>query len=169
MLTELKVGLTTTYNGIVIEYLEDQNKWRFELRGRERKADSLMQVKEWIDKPEPVKKSTKAFKRFEALFAGGWSNSYKKEDRRIVQVTSAAQDMYRGSNVPNAAWILKNGERSKESVEKLFEISEANTEKWAQYDATMETVFRLTKQAETLIKSMKRIDLTVYLDGDENK
>jgi len=34
------------YNGIQILYLEDQNKWRFELRGRERKADSLKQAKE---------------------------------------------------------------------------------------------------------------------------
>jgi len=171
MSEKLKVAFTVTYQDIKIEYLEDVNKWRFELRGRERKAESLTQAKEWIDKPEPAKKASKTFKRFEALFCKGW-NSYgtlghDKKDRIVVTVTSAAHDVYRNTNTPSAAWILNAGERSKEAVEKLFEISDENTQKWERFDALSAQIENLKKEAEKLLKSIKRIDLTGYLDEKE--
>jgi hypothetical protein len=171
MSEELKVGLTLEYGGVKIEYLEDANKWRFELRGRERKAESLQQAKEWIDKPEPTRKPSKTFKRFEALFSGGWTSygslGHAKENRVVVTVTSAASDVFRGTNTPSAAWILKGKERSKEAVGKLFEISQENSEKWKKFDAYKEEIARLEKEATALLKSIKNIDLTGYLDGEE--
>lgn len=169
-MSEIKAAFTLEYQGTTIEYIEADNKFRFELRGRERKAESLKQAKEWIDKPEPAKKSSKPFKRFEALFSGAWSG-HDKINRKVVTVTSAAQDTHRGTNTPSAAWILRDGgdNRSKEPVEKLFEINDANTKKWEEYDTLVGEAARLTKKAEALVKTMKRIDLTAYFDGDENK
>jgi len=169
MSNEIKAVLKLTYDGINIEYLEDLNTWRFELRGRERKAASLKQAKEWIDKPEPVKKPSKSFEAFNAHFVSRYGYGTKKK-RSLVLITSAAQDVYRGTATPSAAWIKNaGGERSKEPVENLFEISEENNKKWNEYDALVASIEKLEKQAANLYESIKRIDLTPYLDGDANK
>lgn len=49
--------MTTTHNGIEIEYLEREDLWQFELYGRERKVESLAAAKEAIDKPRPSRKA----------------------------------------------------------------------------------------------------------------
>lgn len=50
-------AITITHNGVTITYSEVENKFVFELRGRERKVDSLREAREAIDKPAPkVKK-----------------------------------------------------------------------------------------------------------------
>ena len=78
----IKAALTVEYSGITIEYIEDDNKFRFELRGRERKAESLKQAKEWIDKPEPVKKPSKKFERFQVTRSGGYMGANDAKSRR---------------------------------------------------------------------------------------
>lgn len=156
------------YTGVQILYLEDSNKWRFELRGRERKADSLKQAKEWIDKPAPVKKASKSFERFECYqmdrFYGYGDQQLKVE---VVTVTSVAQDTYRGTNC--VAWITnKNGERSKANVDVLFEISEETKKKIAEFNATIKMMTALKEQNAKVLKSVKRVNLEKYVDnGDE--
>ncbi|HXQ38129.1 MAG TPA: hypothetical protein VN843_29260 [Anaerolineales bacterium] len=156
------------YGGIQILYLEDVNKWRFELRGRERKADSLKQAKEWIDKPEPVKKASKPFERFEAYLD---STDYygTKRTVEVVTVTSVAQDTYRGTNIPCVAWIVRqNKERTKVNVEKLFEISEGTKQKLKSVNELFTEAETVKKRAEAVFKSIKRVDLSEYVDnGDE--
>lgn len=170
MANEVKAALIYVYSGVSIEYVEETNKWRFELRGRERNAESIKQAKEWIDKPEPVKKSSKSFATFKAHMVSRYSFGSLRKERSVVTVTSAAQDFYRGTNTPSAAWIKnEKGERSKESVENIFEISEENAVRWRVYDSLVQEIEKLSKQAANLYTTIKRIDLTPYLDGDENK
>ena len=109
------------YGGIEIEYLEDVNKWRFELRGRERKADSLKAAKEAIDKPDPKEKSS--FQPIEGwVSADRWDSSSQWEK---VKVTSIAEGgRYGTSNVE--VWIVKNGKRKREYASKIHADTPAN-------------------------------------------
>jgi hypothetical protein len=43
--------MTITHDDITITYDEKDNRWHFELRGRQRSAESLAKAKEFIDKP----------------------------------------------------------------------------------------------------------------------
>jgi hypothetical protein len=70
------------YNGVEITYRERGNKWVFDVRGREREADSLEAAKLIIDRPEPKEKPP--FDRFKA-----WWVSYGDEPV-LVEVTSVA-------------------------------------------------------------------------------
>ncbi len=159
------------YSGIQILYLEDTNKWRFELRGRERKADSLKQAKEWIDKPEPVKKASKSFERFECYrVIVQWGYGDLEHKVVIVTVTSVGLDMYRGTNLPCTAWILEGAskERSKVNVDILLEITEDTKKKLADSNALIKEAEALRKKAEVIFKSIKRVNLGKYVDnGDE--
>lgn len=172
MNNELKPSVTIQYSGITVEYFEEPNKWRFELRGRERNAESLKQAKEWIDKPEPVsKKAAKNFERFEVLLAGRWGyEGHKPDSRRIVTVTSIAEDRFRNDvNDPSAAWIVnKAGERSKESVQNLYVLNAANEKKWAEYDALQAHKARIEKEAAAVLKSLETLNLKPYLLGEHS-
>ena len=66
------------HDGVEIEYRESDNQWFFELRGRERKADSLKAAKEAIDKPEPKPK-----KKFEPI--AGWMTERNMERRTELE------------------------------------------------------------------------------------
>lgn len=170
-LDEIKPGAPLVeYKGIQILYLEEPNKWRFELRGRERKAESLKQAKEWIDKPEPVKKSTKSFERFQCYLKDRFfSYGDGKIKVQVVTVTSVAEDDYRRGNLPQVAWITsEKSERSKQNVENLLVIDDDTKKKITEYNAVMETIERLKKEAERVLKSIKRVSLEKYVDnGDE--
>lgn len=159
------------YTGVQILYLEDSNKWRFELRGRERKADSLKQAKEWIDKPAPVKKASKAFERFQCYkHADRWGYGDKENKVAVVTVTSVGLDMFRNTNIPCTAWIIEgdNNERSKVNVEVLFEISDDTKKKLADSNALIREAEALKKKADAIFKSIKRVNLEKYVDnGDE--
>ena len=86
----------------------------------------------------------------------------------VVVVTSVAQDTYRNTNIPCVAWITNKGERSKVSVENLLEISQDTKNKLAEGNALVAEVERLKKKAEAIFKSIKRVDLSKYVDnGDE--
>ena len=169
MATEIKAALTIVHDNITIEYIEADNVFRFELRGRERKAESLTQAKEWIDKPAPVKKPTKKFERFQVVFSGGYMG-YHKRSRSVVTVTSVAEDRYHhDKNNPSAAWVLKaGGERSKESVTHLYPIHPTNTARWGEYDRLISEKERIEKEAEHVLKSIQILDLKPYLLEEES-
>ena len=58
--------LTTTHNGITISYHEKENIWCFELRGKERFRNTLLEAKAAIDAPAP--KDKVPFKRTPAFY-----------------------------------------------------------------------------------------------------
>lgn len=79
--------MKTNYNGTDIAYQERENNWIFELRGRERVAESLAAAKEAIDKPYSAKADGPQFERFPA---------WVKYDGtlRLCTVTSEAYSRY---------------------------------------------------------------------------
>lgn len=110
--------MKTTHNEIEITYNEDKDRWDFELRGRQRSAESLAKAKEAIDK-EPVEKRKQVFPRFAAYLKKNW------EGYVTVTVTSMADAGYRGGIY---FWIaMKDGTRQKEGAESLFPVNEKNT------------------------------------------
>ena len=75
--------MKTVYQDIAIEYDEQSNAWKFELRGRSRGADSLAKAKEAIDK-EPVEKR-KPFPKFEAWLWAQDPNAETIEPPKVEQ------------------------------------------------------------------------------------
>lgn len=168
----LKVALSVVYSNTTIEYLEDENKFRFELRGRERKADSLKQAKEWLDRPEPVKKTAKNFKPIQVVLAnGGYSdNGYHKKHRTVVTVTSIPADRYRNeANNPSHAWVShENNTRSKEGVHNLYLIHDTNAKRWEEYDSLVVEGERIEEQKKKVLKTLEAVDLKPYLLPEES-
>lgn len=170
MSNQVRAALTVAYCDITIEYLEDENKFRFELRGRERKAESLKQAKEWIDKPEPAKKSSKKFERFNVTYSGGYSGGAHKKSRCVVTVTSASEDRYReDKSDPSAAWVLRqNGSREKLGVHWLYPINPTSTVLWEKYDALIEEKERIDAEATKVLKSIPTLNLKPCLLTEES-
>lgn len=157
---EEKPAATVIYENVVIGYIQSENKWVFELRGRERKAESLTQAKEWIDKPEPDAKKKKAFERFEVyLFKPSSWDCNKPE---IVTLTSAAEPSQYGHGEITQAWIMKrNGERSKEDLRSLFIIAPSNVERLAQYEKLSSQISALTETRKLVYESLEKVTLNV--------
>jgi hypothetical protein len=111
--------METIYNEIKITYREAQDDWTFELRGRNRSAESLAKAKEAIDKTPAEKR--KPFPRFEA-----YRLNYRGVER--VTITSAAEERY-GRTAPESVmfWISdKDGKRQQESARCLYPVNEHN-------------------------------------------
>ena len=112
--------LKQTYKGITIAYEEYENKWVFELRGKERSVDSLKTAKEEIDKPPPKEK--KPFMKVE-VWRDGFG--YSRGDGFVkVVVSSIADAEARHGYV--AAWLTYNKERRKEDISGLFLVNAHN-------------------------------------------
>jgi hypothetical protein len=125
------------YGGIEIEYLEDNNRWRFELRGRERTVDTLRLAKYAIDKPAPKDKSEKPFTPIEAYIY----RQYDAVKFQRVTVTSVAETTRTSGE--REVWISNNGKRSKEQASSLFLITATN-------DASIVSIYRLQNQIKAL-------------------
>lgn len=80
--------LNVVHGGITIEYSEADNQWVFELRGRERRVESLIKAKEFIDKPNPVDKPESTFKPV-ICWHGRWNEGWQQ-----ATVTSIADVQY---------------------------------------------------------------------------
>lgn len=120
-------NIAIVYNNVEIIYDENDNVWRFELRGRQRSTESLAKAKEAIDKPLPVGK--KKFERFSAYLARHDSGF------KIVEVTSIAD----GPSWRNKTevWITFDGNRQKVGLDDLYAVTpenEALIAKWKQHD-----------------------------------
>lgn len=114
----------TEYGGVEVSYVERENHWEFELRGRLRNAPSLAKAKEFIDR-EP-KEKRKPFERFECYYS-----SYSGEPR-LVTVTSYAGRGYSGHEF----WIINSrGSREKVRASSLYLVNAANDQKLAEIKA----------------------------------
>ena len=151
MSTETKIK--SVYSDIVIEYDEERNVWLFELRGRDRSAESLVKAKEAIDKaPAPNKK---AFARTPAF-------RFTYNDVTKGAVTSIAGDStYGGVSV----WFVSNkGERSKESASKVYILdfeNEGHIAQWRQLRAEKLAIEQRLDLTVACMKNFKAIAETI--------
>ncbi len=144
--------VNVTYDGIKIEYLEEKNVWRFELRGRERKVESLAKAKEAIDKPEPKEK--KPFTRIKAYMTQSWGNDLFD----TVEITSLAEDESYDKK-PNY-WVVKADKtREKAGYYKIFEICEHNDKAIAEMKRLDKETERIKKEREAIVKTLKNLNL----------
>jgi hypothetical protein len=141
--------LKTTYEDIVITYWESDDTWRFELRGRDRKADSLAKAKELIDKPAPQEKT---FKPIEVLFCKGYENSTFTP----ATVTSIADAGWRGGT---HVWISCNGSRSKESTRDLYAVCPENDALIAEIAAIQAKSAELDEQEKVAKSKLKNAQI----------
>lgn len=160
-MNEIKAALKITYDGIEIEYLEDKNVWRFELRGRERRANSLLEAKTAIDRPVK-EKPAKEFERFEAHLTHGYMDH---RQRQVVTVTSVAD--------ANHVWISSEDknrlsgrieiDRSKKHITDLWAITPENRKLWEEFDAIGKTIKHLESKRAAILKRIKNIDVSAWL------
>jgi hypothetical protein len=129
--------ITTTYKGIVITYKEDENIWSFVLRDRDRTARSLLDAKEIIDKPVPVKNTP--FARFDA-----WHSNYSGISKCVV--TGIAEKKYND----DAVWISSATGRTKQEAKTIIPSS-------PEIDAQVEHALKLRKDANELLRQAEKI------------
>lgn len=140
-------NIAVTYSDIEIVYREDDNRWVFTLRGRERSAESLALAKAAIDRPEPKKKGGN-FTPVEAWYDGSGYGASINGFRRVT-ITSIAEVFSRyGSGAE--VWIKDKGGRSKVGADRVYPVGEPN-------DAVVEQLNDLAKASDTL---EKRINAT---------
>lgn len=139
-----------TYGGIDIAYNEEQDRWEFELRGRERFADSLAKAKEAIDKPEP--KTAKKFVPVRAIM-NTYSSVY------VGTITSIADSGYG----PQQVWFTRDSDkrRSKEPLSAMKEFNEANRKLVAEHDALQKEADTLRKKAEHRLSLLTPLTITI--------
>ena len=141
--------LKTQHNGIAIEYNEKRNVWVFELRGREREADTLLKAKEVIDKPEP--KDKPPFTRVKAYT----ERSYDGSGFQTVDVTSVA---FTHSWQETEYWIsTKNKQRQKVTAHSLYPVTPKNDELIAQIKSIDEQSAALGKQRSALKSKLEEM------------
>jgi hypothetical protein len=160
MKQEKVYNIKQTYLGIEIGYDEKENRWDFELRGRERHSESLTKAKEAIDAPMPEGK--KAFKRIAAFMFphdGGYYSSSKKEFTPC-QITSIAD-----SNYGYELWVVSGAgykERSKRRADSVVLDTPGNVkliQEWLKLDQQMQQVI---KDKEMIAKAMVHVNPKDY-------
>lgn len=125
-----------THDGTLITYDEQENKWKFTLRGRDRSAESLAKAKEIIDKPVPAEKA----KPFEKIPA--WLFKYSSETPVKVEITGIAEGYGYGRS--EFVWVNNAKKRSKEMIAGgVYPSNEKNDFMVAQIIAKMKTVAEL--------------------------
>lgn len=135
-------AITATYHDVSILYREEDNRWVFELRGRERSVESLEAAKKAIDAPEP--KDKKPFARVRAYFKRGYGGDKQYE---VVEVTSLAESSYGAEYV----WIVNSKKnRSKERAMYLFPVCLANDKRISEIEALAIEVAKLRRQIEQI-------------------
>jgi hypothetical protein len=156
----MKEIVKITYSGVEIEYQEETNKWRFELRGREHKTDSLTDAKIAIDKPEPVKKQ-----KFERIAAWQRSHSWSETIFHKVYVTSIAESDYSGRI---QVWVVKdsNGERSKEPSETIIAANAENDMLMIEYSNLDKKIQQAEKRKSNIYKTFDKVTSLLPKDTD---
>jgi len=140
--------LKTTYGGVEISYVENRNVWLFELRGRERSAESLAKAKEAIDKPEP--KDKKPFTRVRAHKFAPW------EGWKVLDVTSVAESSYSGVDV----WTTDSKKnRSKISPRQLYADTPSNLEAIKSHQELDRQVEALKTQQLAILSEMEHLKI----------
>jgi hypothetical protein len=120
-----------TYSNIDITYDESANRWRFELRGRERSSESLKKAKEAIDRPANDPSEKPAFIPQQAYYRDCGSAVYG-----VVTVTSMAENRYNTQEY----WIIGSKSRRKVASHNLFNVSPENTALVAKINETVKAI-----------------------------
>ena len=145
------MAMNETYKGVEIVYSEDTCRFEFELRGKERYAETLTKAKEAIDKPvsgpagkkfNPVRA---LLRRYDSIYPG--------------TITSIAESGYSSQQV----WFVddENKRRSKESLDSMYEESEGNLQLYKESQALDKEAIALSRKAEARRNSMKRIKIEI--------
>lgn len=148
--------IKVTYNNIEITYEEYENKWEFELRGQERRCDSLKAAKELIDAPPPKSKKKfepiSAFRKAHHIFGDDLLTNFMHG-----RVTSVAEKVQcRRTEV----WFVSDkGQREKIYAEEIFADDDRNKQLRATYDEREKEKTKLIKEQERTLKLMNRIEL----------
>jgi hypothetical protein len=143
--------LEVKYKEVEIVYSEENSRFEFELRGKERYAESLAKAKEAIDKPVPGP-AGKKFEPVRALF-----RSYRGV--KPGTITSIAESGYRSQEV----WFTQDEDkrRSKEWLSNMCEESESNLLLYKDSKALYKEAESLRSKAEAKRESMKPIKITI--------
>lgn len=145
------MALNMTYNGVEVTYSEENSRFEFELRGKERYSESLAKAKEAIDKPVQGT-AAKKFTPVRALFRA-YNSVYPGS------ITSIAESEYLSQQV----WFVKdeNGLRRKESLDQMCEESASNLQLYKESKALNKEADSLRKKAEARRSSMIPIKITI--------
>ena len=143
--------LEVKYKEVEIVYSEENSRFEFELRGKERYAESLAKAKEAIDKPVPGP-AGKKFEPVRALF-----RSFRGV--KPGTITSIAESGYRSQEV----WFTQDEDkrRSKQSLSDMCEESESNLLLYKESQALDKESDSLYRKAEAKKASMKPIKITI--------
>lgn len=151
------IAIVTTYEGTEINYVESENRWHFELRGRSRSTESLAKAKEAIDAPEPKEKE-KPFNRVAVYF-------FKYQGPITGVVTSIAESSWRSTEV----WLTSDADkrRSKEQASCVYPITPANTEVLNNWKANEAEISKLQEKARKLTKQLTTV--ATLIDSGQEK
>ncbi len=144
--------MTIKYNETTILYDEENNRWKFELRGRHRSAESLAKAKEFIDKPVNDKEE-KPFTRI-AVFAKPKYGYNKNEMFDIGEVTSVAESSY-GSR--KEVWVVVGKTREKRDADNCYIKNDQNAEIITQIKSFTNQIHALEERRFKLYEKLQPI------------
>jgi len=142
------------YHGVIITYSEYQNRWMFELRGRDRETNSLQEARDIIDKPAPAEKVP--FTR-----ANVFVKKYNGDIPLKAVITSLAGVRYGGLQV----WVTylnaegKASRRESVSIDSCFLDNEANQAKVAEATKLKAEADALNTTVMGMMRTLKRYEL----------
>lgn len=149
----MEPAIIIQHHGTIITYDEGRDLFCFELRGRQRTAESLRKAKEAIDAPPP--KQRKPFARFKAW--NRQSVSWGTSDYVEVEVTSIAEERYAGQAME--VWINNSvaqyRQRAKVSVYDIFPRNEKNDAIIAEWKERHERIKALQTEQQATVKKLK--------------
>jgi hypothetical protein len=141
--------LKTTYRGIEIEYREGNDRWFFEIAGKEKSAESLTSAKQHINMGERQRKApVEKFKAYQV--------SHRSDLPEVVEVGAQTERRYDRATY---FWVTAEGKREKVNRSSLFKITEANDTTFAEIRRLDEEGKKIDKQIGELRKSLELIDL----------
>lgn len=141
------------YKEVEIVYSEENSRFEFELRGKERYSESLAKAKETIDKPV-AGLGGKKFEPVRALFNSSWG---------VLPGTITSIAAKNGYGRSNEVWFVQdeNKGRSKELLSNMYEESESNLRLCEESKALEKEANSLRRKAEVRRNSMTRIKITI--------
>lgn len=149
------MNIIVTHRDIRVSYNEVDNRWYFELDGRERSAESLVKAKEFIDNP-PKEKKVSTFKRVDAFYGETtWDIPLKVTVTSIAENRSSRPDLI-------CCWIIDSrGDRRKVGLEYLFGFTPENIDRIKAMREVEKQEKELDKQRGSIRKSLTVLKLEV--------
>jgi hypothetical protein len=136
------------YDEIEITYIESENKWRCEIRGRERNFESLAKAKEAIDRPAPEEKTP--FTRVEVLMRRRYGDATYK---RATLTSEAEVGRYgRGRHY----WGIVDGSREKIEADLLFLCNAPNLKRIEKLAELQKKIDALEHEQQEINNSMDK-------------